>query len=155
MPLLFVTVCAAGMSGNQMAKPRGKTWTIELECVGLQFRWKKTGREMLARSVPILVDLVREPDNPSDENAIKVVIAWKFKFKGLRGRQLGYLRKSTASLFAARLDAGTLEVVKIWATAIDAEHGNATLDCRFRDLPAPKRPKQAKKSHLTNRPGRR
>jgi HIRAN domain len=113
---------------------RGRTWSIELTCVGLQFRWKKTGRETLARSVPFMVDLEREPDNRHDENAIKVVIASDFKLTRLRGKQLGYIRAKTAEQFAPWFDEGQIEVVKIWVTDINPATGDATLDCRFRDL---------------------
>jgi hypothetical protein len=73
-----------------------KTWSSELTVVGLQFRWKMTGRETLARSVPFKVELEREPDNEHDENAIKVNIASDFKLTKLRGRQLGYLRANVS-----------------------------------------------------------
>lgn len=118
-----------------MTKKKGRTWSIELECVGLQFRWKKTGRDTLARSVPFKVDFEREPDNVNDPNAIKVILASDHKLTRLRGSHLGYLRRQTAELFAPKLDNGTMEVVTIWVTDIDVEHSNATLDCRFRDLP--------------------
>ena len=128
-----------------------RTWSIELECVGMQFRWKKTGRETLARSTPFLADLEREPDNPMDADAVKVIITSDFKLTALRGRQLGYLRsgykegkEKAAQLIGSRLDAGTIEVVNIWVTHIDPFNGNATLDCRFRDLPKPK-PKTKRK----------
>jgi hypothetical protein len=103
-------------------------------CVGMQFRWKMTGRETLARSVPFLADLEREPDNPMDENAIKVIIAGDKKLTALKGKHLGYLRAKTAEQFAPWFDEGQIEVVKIWVTAINPQSGDATLDCRFRDL---------------------
>jgi hypothetical protein len=104
-----------------------------------------TGRETLARSVPFLVDLEREPDNKVDADAVKVIISSDFKLTKLRGSQLGYLRsgykdgkEKAAQLIGLMLDAGTIEVVKIWVTDIDAEHGNATMDCRFRGIPKPR-----------------
>ena len=125
-----------------MTKRRGRTWTIELSAVGLQFRWTKDGRELLARSVPFPVDFEREPDNAKDSDAVKVVIAADYKLTKLRGKHLGYLRsgykdgtEKAAQLIAPRLDRGTLEVVKLWVTEIDADSGVATLDCRLRDIP--------------------
>jgi hypothetical protein len=114
---------------------RERKWTIELTCVGLQFRWTKSGRETLARSCPFPVDLEREPDNEHDENAVKVVIAADYKLKKLRGKHLGYLRRQAAEHMAPRLDAGTLEVVKLWVTNIDPAMAEATIDARFRDIP--------------------
>ena len=116
---------------------RKRAWEIELTVVGLQFRWTKSGREVLARSCPFPVDLEREPDNKHDENAVKVVIAADYKLKKLRGKHLGYLRRQAAEQMAPRLDRGTLEVVKLWVTDIDPAMGEATMACRFRDIPAP------------------
>jgi len=118
-------------------KRKPRTLGIELTCVGLQFRWTKNGRETLARSCPFPVDLEREPDNKHDENAVKVVIAADYKLKKLRGKHLGYLRRQAAEHMAPRLDAGTLEVVKLWVTDIDPAMGEATIAAKFRDLPAP------------------
>lgn len=123
---------------------RGRTWTLELTVVGMRFRWKKEGRELLARSVPFPVELEREPDNRADENAVKVNIAGDFKLTKLRGRHLGYLRANIAELFAPKLDAGTVESVKLWVTDIDVDGGQATIDARFRDIP-PKRENRSTK----------
>ena len=139
-----------------MTKPkkRGRTWGAEITCVGMQFRWKMSGRETLARAVPFKVDLEREPDNPKDPDAIKVVIASDFKLTKLKGKHLGYLRsgwkdgsEKIAQLLAPKLDNGTLEVVKLWVTDIDPAKGDATIDARFRDTP--KKPKR--KSPLTKK----
>lgn len=113
---------------------KNKTWSAELTCVGLQFRWKLSGRETLARAVPFKIELVREHDNDYDENAIAVRIASDFKLTKLRSKQLGYLRREVAALLAPKMDAGTLQVVKLWVTEIDAKAGDATVQARFRDL---------------------
>jgi hypothetical protein len=115
-------------------KRKGKTWNIEVTCVGMQFRWKMSGRETLARSVPFKVELEREPENEHDENAIKVNLASDFKLTALKGKQLGYLRRNVAALLAPKLDAGSIEPVRLWVTEIDAKAGEATLEARFRDV---------------------
>jgi hypothetical protein len=112
-----------------------RSWTIELTVVGLQFRWRVEGRITLQRNCPIPVRLEREPDNPKDENAIKVLIDADYKLKALKGKHLGYLRRDTAALLAPRLDAGTLEPVKLWVTEVDPPTGEATLEARFVDVP--------------------
>ena len=114
--------------------PRQRTWSFTCTVVGLQFRWKMTGREMLARAVPFPVELEREPDNPADENAIKVNIAGTMKLTKLRGSQLGYLRKEVAAMLAPKLDAGTVAPVKLWVTEVDARAGDAELSARFKDV---------------------
>lgn len=107
---------------------------MALTVVGLQFRFKVTGREMLARAVPFPVELEREPDNEYDENAIKVNIAADKKLTKLKGVQLGYLRKEVAAILAPKLDAGSIEPVKLWVTEVDAKAGDAELSCRFKDV---------------------
>ena len=114
-----------------------RTWSAELTVVGLQFRWKKDGRETLARAVPFKVELEREPDNKYDENAVKVNIVSDFKLTKLRGKQLGYLRANIAALLADKLDKGTVEPVKLWVTEIDVLDGTAQLSARFRDVAKP------------------
>lgn len=116
---------------------------MELTCVGMQFRWTKEAREMLARHAPFKVDLEREPDNEVDSDAIKVVISSDFKLTKLKGKHLGYLRsgyktgtEKIAQILAPRLDAGTVEVVKLWVTEVNVSAGDAIIDARFRDLPA-------------------
>lgn len=112
---------------------KGRTWSIELTVVGLNYRWKKEGREMLARNVPVPIALEREPDNKVHENAIKVVIAGDYKLTKLRGVHLGYLRANIADKLAPKMDAGTLELVKAWATKVKPEDGTADAEFRFRD----------------------
>src|SRR4051812_19482631 len=116
-----------------MAKQR--TWSCTCTVVGLQFRWKESGRKTLAGAVPFPVVLEREPDNEHDPNAVKVNIAGDFKLTKLRGVQLGYLRKEVAAMLAPKIDAGQIEPVKLWITEVDYRAGDAELSCRFKDIP--------------------
>lgn len=124
----------------------GRSWSVELTVVGMQFRWTKDGREMLRCSCPFYVVLEREPDNPADENAIKVNIASDHKLKKIRGMQLGYLRANIAALIAPKLDAGTTRLVSMWVTDIDPLTGEATAEARFRDLKKPAKQTKRKKA---------
>lgn len=112
----------------------GRTWKATITVVGLQFRWKKDGRAVLARSCPFPAELVRETDNEHDEHAIRVNIAGDMKLTALRGRQLGYVNRQIAALIAPRMDAGTVEPVKLWITDVSVESGEAELEARFRDV---------------------
>jgi hypothetical protein len=137
-----------------MTAKRAHTWSAQLTVVGLRFRWKKDGRDVLKRACPFPVELEREPDNKYDEDAIKVNVAGDFKLTKLRGQQLGYLanrkdahtgeRVGIASMLAPKIDAGTIEPVKLWVTDIDVEEGEATLEARFADI-EPKRGTKRKK----------
>jgi hypothetical protein len=126
-------VCATVVQWKSSTMPRQRTWSFTCTVVGLQFRWKMTGREMLARAAPFPVELEREPDNPADENAIKVNIAATKKLTKLKGAHLGYLRKEVAAMLAPRLDAGQVAPVKLWVTEVEPRNGEATLSCRFKD----------------------
>lgn len=128
---------------------KGRTWSVTLDVVGMQFRWTKDGRETLSRSVPFFVEFERQPDNPKDENAIKVNISSDFKLTKLRGMHLGYVRAPSAALLAPRLDNGTLEPVKLWVTEVNGEAGMATLEARFQDV-IPSKRKSGRKSSLTS-----
>ena len=62
-----------------------------------------------------LLQLVREPDNPHDANAVAVVVEIP-KILGLFGGgrvQIGYLREGTARSVAKRLDAGKIVTGRI------------------------------------------
>lgn len=141
-------------------KRKGKTWSINLSVVGLRFRWKRDTISMMPGWCPFPVTLEREPDNRVDSDAIKVMIAGDFKLTKLRGQHFGYIsnrevegeRVGLASLLAPRLDAGTVEPVKLWVTDIDVEGGAATLSARFRDKPKVTRGrKKAKTSQISGK----
>ena len=136
---------------------KGRTWIVTLSVVGLRFRWKRDTISMMPGWCPFPVTLEREPDNRFDPHAIKVMIAGDFKLTKLRGQHFGYISNRTdddsgeriglASLLAPRLDAGTVEPVKLWVTEIDVEGGAATLEARFRDIP--KRPTKRKSKPIS------
>lgn len=125
-----------------------RTWSAELTCVGLNFRWKKDGMKLFAREVPFPVILEREPDNEYDENAIKVMLTGT-KFKTLKQRHLGYLPRNLAALLAPRFDDKSIEQVKVWMTHVDPMGGEGKLDARFRDVP---KGTAGKKKPVTKRP---
>ena len=64
--------------------------------VGVTFNNAQENIKRLARK-DIPLELVREPNNPYDPNAIKVMVAEWF---------LGYIRKELASKLAPEIDAG-------------------------------------------------
>jgi hypothetical protein len=115
---------------------KGRTWSMELEVIGLRFRWKKDGRIAIAHMCDkgdiTGIRLEREPDNKYDENAIMVLLPERI----LSGRQLGYLHRQAAELLAPRLDNGILEVVSAKLQRLDPDTDNnvGTMLVRFRDL---------------------
>lgn len=82
----------------------------------------------MKQHLPFKVDLVREPDNLHDENAIKVVIAKHFNNPYAK-MQIGYVRRQVAQAWAPALDseAGTFRIVEAWVTQIDEDEGIAEM----------------------------
>lgn len=112
------------------------TWGQELYVVGLKYRFTKQGRSMLARMLAkgdiTGCKLVREPDNPKDENAIVVMLPNRL----LDGKQLGYLMRESAAILAPRIDAGSLKVVTVRLTGLTREddYNTGIVLARFQDI---------------------
>lgn len=82
------------------------------DVVGVGFRMKHDVRVALAGIIkknPLRVDLMREPDNEYDPNAIAVYIS-DSKAGALDGHHLGYLARSVSEVLAPKLDAGKVVV---------------------------------------------
>lgn len=101
------------MPESQTAKTR-KVWTKwdhQVDVIGLKFRWKRDARQALAASIGARgiggIQLVREPENKYDENAIMVLLPDRLH----DGKQLGYIRRESAELLAPKLDSGELRIV--------------------------------------------
>lgn len=119
-----------------------RKWNHELDVVGLKFRFKRDGRralsDMIAKRGSITgMQLVREPDNPADENAIKVCLPDRV----LDGKHIGYLRADSAKLLAPKLDSGSLVVhaAKLEDLDADDDWNTGTLFIVFGDVIRPKR----------------
>lgn len=114
----------------------GRTWSAELTVVGMNFRCDEQSRKTLSRKCPFTVELEREPDNRSDENAIRVIVAKDSKkLMVMRGTHIGYLRRNVAALFAPRLDDGSIEATALVVTEVNVLDSHATIEGRFRDKP--------------------
>ena len=123
-------------------RPKGRRWTHNLDVIGLNFRWKKENRAVLAATVAkgsiTGIRLVREPDNQYDPNAVAVYLPERL----YDGKQLGYIGRESAAILAPKLDAGTLvaESVMLLGLRENNGHPNAcgSMLVRFRDVPAKK-----------------
>jgi hypothetical protein len=123
-------------------KPVGRIWSHHLDVVGLRFRFTKSARRALADmlasrgSIPG-VKLVREPDNPKDGNAIKVMLPQRI----LGGKQLGYIRAPAAAMLAPKMDAGRLKVhgATLLELRADDDWNSGELHIRFMDVPLPRK----------------
>lgn len=131
------------------AKKRTLTWVHTVDVIGLRFRWTRTARRALADMIELRGSITglrieREPDNPADTNALKVSLPARV----LEGRQLGYIRATSAELLAPRIDDGILVVSSAKLVSLYAEDdwNSGEMEVRFRDVtsPAAKRAKSKK-----------
>lgn len=94
----------------------------ELDVVGLKFRWKREARRALSdmirkRGAITGVRIIREPENKYDANALAVYLPTRI----MDGKQLGYLRASSAVILAPHVDAGAVKLVSAKLLNLDAE----------------------------------
>src|SRR5262245_37635491 len=86
-----------------------KEKTMNVQVVGLNYRMTTTAQEQLQDQVPMLVQLVREPENNHDENAIAVHLTrWR------KDMMIGYLPRDVAAKLAPLLDHGDVEITSVW-----------------------------------------
>lgn len=81
----------------------GKERTLDVPVVGVQYHLAPTTRDKLASLVPLKVDLVREPKNQFDPNAVKVIL-----MEHTSGLHIGYLPRDIASMLAPQMDEGNI-----------------------------------------------
>ena len=95
----------------------GKERNLFIPVVGIQYHLSPTTRESIAEAVALKVDLVREPDNQFDPNAIKVIL-----LEHTPGLHIGYLSRDIAAKLAPQMDEG-----RIWleASALRELEGNS------------------------------
>lgn len=106
-----------------MAKPN-----LDLEVVGMNYRLTVPTIEKLADDIPLHCTLEREPENPHDENAIKVLVTEKpWRKKHDEGMHVGYIARATASVIAVSMDADEWPYNEAWLTEIDTDTGTGTL----------------------------
>src|SRR4051794_26498627 len=92
---------------------------LEFHVAGIRHRLDVSSLALLGESLPIKAMLIREPENPADPNAIKVVVK--------RGHiHMGYVPAGIAVALAPRLDAGKTEVVSCKVIDIDSDYMAAT-----------------------------
>lgn len=104
--------------------------SLVTEVVGMQYRVTAHTRKMLAQHCtqgPIEVEIVREPMNVHDENALKVILL-STPYKGMH---VGYVSRHTAVSLSPALDEKRATVVEAHITDIRAEDGDGDLVIGF------------------------
>jgi len=85
----------------------GKERALFIPVVGVQYHVSPTTRQKIADAGVLKVDLVREPENQFDPNAVKVIL-----LEHIPGLHIGYLPKDIAAVLAPQVDEG-----RIWLEA--------------------------------------
>lgn len=100
---------------------------LDMSLVGMKFYTTKDARKVLANSLKkkaLPVTLIREPDNPSDGNAIKVVATGR---GALKGKQLGHVPAAVAEVLAPMIDRGEVVVTTANLDGIDLSKDTGSL----------------------------
>ena len=113
------------MADRQTAK--GKLRTLDLTVVGLSYRVTPAKMEDIAVDAPLQAELVREPDNNHDPNAVKVVLIEK----PWENFHIGYLSREVAKELAPRLDGG-MEIAEAWLLSVDLIESKGELTVKVR-----------------------
>jgi hypothetical protein len=103
------------------------TKTLEIEVVGVYYRVTQDTMDSLASDTPLHCKIEREPKNPHDPNAIKVIVTEKPYAKTHEGMHIGYVGRPTATVIAPELDDGTFPYTDAWLTSLDPESGRGEL----------------------------
>ena len=113
----------------------GKLVPSELEMVVVGLRHRVTPQTLLTMQERLKHEIMdvrieREPHNPADENAIKVIIR-RGKFKGMH---IGYIPRNVAFIMAPAIDSGNIEISSAQGSIveIDVQDGTATMLLKFK-----------------------
>lgn len=115
-----------------------KTTEIEIPVAGMKYRCAVSTRRMIQAHVEdetVECLLLRDPENPHDENAVKVLI----ENAPYTGFHIGFVPKDIAAKLAPLLDDADVTVAACIITEMDAVGATATLSLSL------KTPVQAKK----------
>ena len=116
---------------SKKAAPKLVKHSVDFNVVGLQHRLTQSTRRMMLAKInegsPIFCRLEREPDNPVDENAVKVVIQ-EGSYKDMH---IGYVPAVIADPLSLLLDFNELHDVLLSITGMDVDKGEAESTLQF------------------------
>lgn len=117
-------------------KPTKPKKSLELSVVGMQHRLTPSTRKYLLTHVtkegPIPCHFEREPENPHDAFAVKVIL----DDSPYRGIHIGYLPRTTAQVIGPALDENRMRDVEAWLADMADTDGSGSLAVRFRQYDA-------------------
>lgn len=103
---------------------------IEFRVVGLRYRVTEDTLQEMSEVLPLKAKLEREPDNPHDENAIKVVLL----DKPWKDFHIGYLHREVAKTIAPKWDAVKVEISEGVIAELDPNEAEATITLKMKSL---------------------
>jgi hypothetical protein len=101
---------------------------VEIAVVGMLYRNTPATLKKLVEAAPLQCKLEREPDNPADRNAVKVIVVEK----PWKNTHVGYVARIVAAKIAPRMDSGNFAWTDVWLVEIDDEAGTGELLLRKR-----------------------
>lgn len=93
----------------------------QISVVGMNYRVTAGTMEGLMDDLPLRCELEREPRNPNDPNAIKVMVTERPWAKPHGNFHVGYLPREVAKEYAPLMDRGEFPFNSAYLTEIDAE----------------------------------
>lgn len=112
------------------AKAKVPRYEIELPVVGMAHRVSQSSRKLIAARLEkgvIPCEILREPDNLHDHNAIMVIMDGQ-PFKDMR---IGYIARAVAAKMAPLMDEGNLTPIESALTMVNADEGQGLLYLKF------------------------
>jgi len=116
------------MTSRPHKKPHGnwgKERNLFIPVVGVQYHVSPTTVKSIAEAVALKVDLVREPENQFDPNAIKVILA-----EHTPGLHIGYLSREIAAMLAPQIDEGRIWLEDSALRELDSNAGQLVVSFR-------------------------
>ena len=103
----------------------GKSRTLFVPVVGIHYRVGLADIERIVPALPLRVDLVREPENQFDPNAIKVMLTELFP-----DFHIGYLSRDIAAKLAPQVDEGGIWLEASVLRELDPSAGQLIISFR-------------------------
>lgn len=104
---------------------------MELTVVGMLHRLTISTLRKLSEALnengELKCRLERDPENPHDANAVRVIVIEKPWAKAHAGLFIGYIKRESASVIAPVMDAGDWDFTHVRLWSVEAEHGTGQL----------------------------
>lgn len=94
---------------------------FDIEVKGIMYYVTPSTLKLMAKQTPMPVRLEREPGNPHDHNAIKVIL----DVKPWKDFHIGHVAKVTAAALAPKMDSGAFNPEEAWLMWVNPDKSTA------------------------------